>query len=45
MTIGRLRPWPDYPTLKWPYIRFLYVESTISSSAFFRSCLAAGTLA
>ena len=29
----------------WPNIRFLYVESAISSSAFFRSRLAADTLA
>jgi len=29
----------------WPGIRFLFVASAISSSAFFRSRLATGTLA
>ena len=33
------------PAPHWPDIRFLYVASEISSSAFFRSRLATGTLA
>src|SRR5213592_1642342 len=33
------------PTPHWPDIRFLYVQSEISSSAFFRSRLATDTLA
>src|SRR6266571_9344819 len=33
------------PTPHWPDIRFLYVKSEISSSAFFRSRLATDTLA
>jgi hypothetical protein len=33
------------PTPPWPYIRFLYVSSEISSSAFFRFRLATDTLA
>jgi len=45
MTIGLPHPWLGDPTLQWPHIRFLYVESAISSSAFFRSRLAADTLA
>ena len=33
------------PAPHWPYIRLLYVASEVSSSAFFRSRLATGTLA
>ena len=33
------------PTPRWPYIRFLYVGSEISSSAFFKFRLATDTLA
>src|ERR1035438_6956709 len=42
MTIGLPHPWLGDPTLQWPHIRFLYVESAISSSAFFRSRLRDG---
>jgi hypothetical protein len=45
MTIGLPHPWLGDPTLQGPLIQFLYVESAISSSAFFRSRLAADTLA
>ena len=45
MTIGLPRPWPGDPSCKRPHIRFLYVASTISSSAFFRFRLATDTLA
>jgi len=45
MTIGLSHPWLGDPTLQWPHIRFLFVESAISSSAFFGSRLATDTLA